>query len=104
MKTTTSTTNNSARRLSVTMKCLLPVMAAAALSSCGTQAVAITHSEPVFVPDITPVRVWHNLPAVLPGGFADDASTMELEARWGRAIEYKDAEELIPLLEYTIPL
>ena len=103
MKTTTNTTNNSARRLSTTMKCLLPLMAAAALSSCGTQSIAITHSEPVFVPDATPVRVWHNAPVELPRGVADDAPTNGWEGMWGSSIELEDAEEMIPLVRVSLP-
>lgn len=39
--------NHSARLLSAAMKCLLPFMAAGALSSRGTQSISLKHSEPV---------------------------------------------------------
>ena len=92
----------------MTLKCLLPVLVAAALNSCGTRSVALTEAAPASDLPGLPVRVWHRDPPELPRGVADDAATNGWEGMWGGTpIEFddvQDADAIIPVLRVSMAL
>ena len=99
MKTNTNTTNQPARHLSIA-NYLLPMVMAGALSSCGTQSIAIRQSEPVPGLSAPTIRVWQNLPSELLQGLEVNAPTRD----WDNSGVRDGATEMISLVRFSLPL
>ena len=98
------TSMNNQRHQSHVLKCLLPIVAAGALASCGSHSVAITQSEMTVAPASTPVRIWHQEPSESSPGLEDEVSTHGWRGMWNNPIEFRDSEDLVPLIEFSVPL